>query len=92
MSGTFSVDIDKYTFLTPLIKKKGEETRRKGRLEGREEGAWELVLLQLKKRFGRLPASVTKRVNTLSDTQAKKLALAILDAKSLKDLFSDLGN
>jgi hypothetical protein len=55
--------------------------------KGMQEGIKKIVLLQLKKRFGRLPASVTKRLDGLSDAQAEKLALAILDAKSLKDLF-----
>ena len=42
---------------------------------------------QLQKRFGRLPASVTKRVAALSRAEAEELAMAVLDAKSLKELF-----
>jgi len=65
---------------------KGE---RQGRLEGEKEGVKKVVLLQLEKRFGRLPASIAKRLARLSDAEARKLALAIIDAKSLKELFGN---
>jgi len=68
-----------------------EEGQQKGRQEGRQEGVKEVVQLQLEKRFGRLPASIAKRVAKLSDTQAHELALAIIDAKSLQELFGTSG-
>ena len=52
-----------------------------------EEGIKKVVQLQLEKRFGRLPAPIAKRLAKLSDGQAQELALAIIDAKSLKELF-----
>jgi len=44
----------------------------------------------LEKRFGRLPSSIAKRLAKLSDAQAQELALSIIDAKSLKELFGSL--
>jgi len=46
-----------------------------------------VVQLLLEKRFGKLPVSVTRRLAKLSSAQTEKLALAMMDAKSLKDLF-----
>ncbi len=57
--------------------------------EVRQEGRQELVLLALKRRFGRIPASVTKRVAAMSDDQAQELLLQIVDGKDLKDLFDE---
>jgi gas vesicle protein len=64
-----------------------EEGREKGLEEGREEGLKDALRLLLNKRFGRLPATVTKRLAAMSDAEVKELTLAILDAKSLKELF-----
>jgi len=61
--------------------------RRAERRRARAEGMRETLQLALKKRFGRIPATVTKRVAKMSDLQAQETLLAILDAKSLKDLF-----
>jgi predicted transposase YdaD len=73
---------------------KGEKQGRKeglllGQQKGRLEGVRHVVRLLLEKRFGRLPAPIAKRLAELSDTQAQKLALAIIDAGSLKDLFGN---
>ena len=57
--------------------------------EGRQEGIKETLRLALKRRFGRIPASVTKRVAARSDDQAQELLLQIVDGKDLKDLFDE---
>jgi predicted transposase YdaD len=67
-------------------RRKGE---RQGRREGRQEGIKQVVQLQLEKRFGRLPAPIAERLAKLPDAEARKLALAIIDAKSLKELFGN---
>lgn len=64
-----------------------EKGLEEGREEGREEGLKDALRLLLNKRFGRLPAAVTKRIAAMSDAEVKELTLAILDANSLKELF-----
>jgi predicted transposase YdaD len=61
----------------------------KGVQQGRAEGVRQVVHLLLEKRFGRLPAPIVKRMAELTDAQARKLALQIIDAKSLKQLFGN---
>jgi predicted transposase YdaD len=103
MPQTLQIDIEKWPFLQEALAKRvhkevrrevrkeaekfREQGREEGRVEGLEEGIKEAVRLLLNKRFGRLPTSVVKRLAAMSDAQAKDLTLAILDAKSLKDLF-----
>ena len=71
-------------------RRKGEKQgRAEGEKKGEKEGVKKVVLLQLEKRFGRLPAPIAKRLAALSETQARELALAIIDAKSLKELFGN---
>ena len=75
-------------------RRKGErqgraEGERKGLQKGRQEGIKQVVQLLLEKRFGRLPAPIAKRLAQFSDAEARELALAIIDAKSLKELFGN---
>jgi predicted transposase YdaD len=79
--------LDKDPLFASYIEKGRRKGLEKGRQEGQIEGIREVVRLQVEKRFGRLPASVTRRLAKLSDAKAKELALAIIDAKSLKELF-----
>ena len=83
----------------PLFARYFERERRQGRKEGmalvrrkeregRTEAFREVVRQLLEKRFGRLPPRLARRVGKLSDAEAKKLALAIIDARSLKELFA----
>ena len=74
---TTHVDFRKY----PILVKRFEE--------GRQEGIKETLRLALKRRFGRIPSSVTKRVAARSDDQAQELLLQIVDGKDLKDLFDE---
>jgi predicted transposase YdaD len=61
----------------------------KGLQKGRQEGIKEVVRLQLETRFGVLPSAVEKRLARLSEAKTQKLALAIVDAKSLSELFGN---
>ena len=63
---------------------------RKGLEQGRGEGSRRILRSQLQKRFGALPASVDERLAVCSLAQADDLALRLLDAKSLADLFGPL--
>ncbi len=58
-----------------------------GLKKGRVEGARHVVRLVLEKRFGRLPAPIVKRLDKLTDAQVQELAVAIVDARSLQELF-----
>lgn len=68
------------------VEKAVEKVREEGREEGRRQRT-KIVELMLEKRYGRLPASVRKRVAAMSDAQAQEVLLAMLDATSLADLF-----
>ena len=72
---------------------------RRGKLEGEKEGlkkglkegqmrGFSLVQLQLEKRFGPLSPAIAKRLDKLSEAKTRELALAIVDANSLDELFS----
>jgi hypothetical protein len=63
--------------------------RAEGKAEGKAEGRAEVLLRQLAARFGQLPADVTARVRAASSEALDHLALRILDARSLPEVFSD---
>lgn len=60
------------------------ETR--GRSEGKAEGEAGLILRQLNRRFGTLPAGVSERISQLTIEQLDELGEALLDFTSLSDL------
>ncbi len=63
------------------------EGRMEGRVEGRVEGGAKLLLRQLRRRFGTVPADVTARIRSASMSEVERWGEAILDARSLDDLF-----
>ncbi len=71
---------------TPMMRKLREEGRAQGREEGREEGLLALLLRQLTRRCGSLPAEVTTQVQQLEAAQMLDLAEALLDFTSVADL------
>jgi hypothetical protein len=78
-----TLDLSRNPFFARFI----ERGRVKGERQGRKRGVKQVVRLLLRKRFGRLPATITKRLDKLSEAKAQELALAIIDAKSLEELF-----
>ena len=60
---------------------------RKGMAKGAAKQAQRMLRLQLKKRFGVLPAAVDKRLASITETEAENLALALMDARNLDELF-----
>lgn len=86
MPVTMDFDFTQYKFVAEAVRKGKEEARE----EGLEQGRRDLIAKQLKKRFGRLPAAVTKRIAAMPVAEVDQLALQILDAHSLKDLFPNL--
>jgi predicted transposase YdaD len=63
-----------------------ELEREKGRAEGRAEEGRSLVLRQLARRVGTLPAAVQSQVEALPLTQLETLGEDLLDFTSLIDL------
>ena len=61
--------------------------RTEGRVEGRTEGRADLLLRQLRLRFGALPADIEARVRSSSTDELEVWSDAIFDARSLEDLF-----
>jgi len=59
----------------------GPERRR-----GREDGERSIVLRQIAKRFGPLPAAARKRIEALPASKIERIALRLLDARSLDEL------
>src|SRR5438874_421930 len=63
-----------------------KEGREEGREEGKTEGQRELLLEQLKTKFGPLPEPVLEVIHSLPDGQILELGKRILTANSLADL------
>ena len=64
-----------------------EEGREEGRVEGEARGRTEVLLTLLRRRFGELPTSLVLRLATSTIAQLDAIALRILDAKSLEEVF-----
>lgn len=58
------------------------------RREGREEAREQLLLSQLRHRFGDLPAAVVARVEAGSSADVERWALGVLDARTLDEVFT----
>jgi hypothetical protein len=65
-----------------------QEGEQKGRHEGRQEGEAALLLRQLERRFGALPASVRDRIATADTASLEEWGLRVLDATSLDDVLA----
>jgi predicted transposase YdaD len=60
---------------------------RKGRQEGRQEGEAALLLRQLERRFGVLPAWVRERVGSAETAALEEWGVRVLDAGTLDEVF-----
>jgi hypothetical protein len=61
---------------------------RKGLVQGRVEGQVEILGSQIEKRFGPIPPEISQRIAALKPAQLKRLALRLLDAQRIEDLFA----
>jgi hypothetical protein len=72
-----------------------EQGRLEGMVEGKREGRLEgevgLLLRQLERRFGVLPASARERVIAATSSDLERWAERVLDATALDEVFSELG-
>jgi len=57
-------------------------------MEGRVEGQVEMLLSLIRKRFGRIPPSVSQKISALKPAQLKRVGLRLLDAQRIEDLFA----
>jgi len=70
------------------VAKGREEGRYEGQARGQAEGRAAVLLRQLGKRFGALPAEVTARIRAADTDTLDLWAERVLDAKSLGDVFA----
>lgn len=68
------------------IEKGKQEGMREGMREGEARGARQVLLRQLRKCFGELPASVVARVESADHTWCEEMGERLLDATSLEEL------
>lgn len=71
-----------------LARKKREEGRLEGRAEGRAERGAELVLKQLRLKFGELDADTVTRVRAATEADLDLWAERVLTAGNLADVFA----
>jgi predicted transposase YdaD len=72
-------DIMDHDLLGPVL--------RRGLQQGRMEGEQTIVMRQIEKRFGAVPAWARQRLDGMSAPEVEETALRLLDARSLEDLF-----
>jgi hypothetical protein len=73
------LDIMDNELIGPLIRQKQEDARVKGQID--------FFVLQLEKRFGRVPARIKKRLGSLNPEQCKAASVNIFDAERIEDIF-----
>ncbi len=78
-------DIMDNEVLGPVLRRGLEQ----GREEGQEQGTRMILLAMLQRRFGALPPWAEARLAAASPTHLHDLALRLLDAKTLEELFSN---
>ncbi len=61
---------------------------RKGKAEGRQEEGISLILRQLKRRFGTIPAEIETKIHKLPIEKLEELGEALLDFQSEQDLIN----
>jgi hypothetical protein len=62
--------------------------RKRGMALGRADGERSVILRQMEKRFGTVPDWARQRIDSLTEHALENLALRILDASTLEDLFA----
>ncbi len=81
-------DIMDHPLFGPKIRKSLEIGLEQGREEGREEGERQLILRMLKQRFGPVPVSVRKRIQSFPSAKLEQVAMRLLEARTLKDVLN----
>ena len=80
-------EAEKMMEITTSWERKGRvKGRAEGKVEGKVEGQANILVRQLKKKFGNIPVEVEDRVRNLSVEKQQELAEAIFDLKSIEDI------
>ena len=80
-------DIMDHDVLGPAIRQGLEQGRKEGKEEGKQEEGLAILRKLMKKRFGRLPGWAEERLGDMSVAELEDLSLAVLDAKTVAELF-----
>ena len=80
-------DITDHKVLGPAIRQGREQGRKEGKEEGKQEEGLAIVRKLMIKRFGRLPGWAEERLTAMSVAELEDLSLAVLDAKTVAELF-----
>ncbi len=80
-------DIMDHDVLGPAIRQGLEQGRKEGKEEGKQEEGLAILRKQMTKRFGRLPGWAEERLAAMSVAELEDLSLAVLDAKTVAELF-----
>jgi hypothetical protein len=83
-----SFDIMDNEVLGPAIRKGIEQGIEQGLQKGVHKGETKILRIMLEKRFGRLPVWVKERLKKCTVQEAEDLALRLLDARTLEELFA----
>ncbi len=76
-----------HSMLSNRIEEWQKQWFRQGQTEGRHLGETQLLIRQLQKRFGDLPASAMERISNASEQELSAWSLKLLDAQSLDEVF-----
>lgn len=76
-------------FARDIRQKAPREGMRKGLLEGEVKGEAKSLLRMLPRRFGSLPDEISERVHNVDPNTMEMWADRVLDAKFLKEVFSE---
>jgi len=78
-----------YEYQSDFAKKYVAQGRQEGRQEGRKEGELNLLLRQLRARFGELPAATVARIEAADTAEIEQWGERVLSAMTLADVFDD---
>ncbi len=80
-------DILDHQVIGPAIREGLQQGMKQGLEQGMQKGRKEILRRQLEKRFGPLPNAIETQLSILSEAQLDELALRLLDARTLDELF-----
>ena len=80
---------ERSTMLSEWLDEWGEEMRREADQKGRQQGEANMLMRQLRKRFGELPDFVDARVRGAPPEQLEHWGERLMDVTSLSDLFDN---